>query len=233
MGGLRNAPFVDVDTAAAIGLGNVDNTSDADKPVSTAGASANALKANASAVSNVDNTSDADKPVSTAQQTALNLKANASAVSNITNTSDANKPVSTAQQTALNLKANASAVSNVTNTSDADKPVSTAQQTALDLKAVLPTFSKAANGYYKDNDSGIIYQWGITGSIAGNGNTTVTFPIAFPTALTYVGATRNDDSYTSGDEGSINAVLSSLTQSKLVNSASSTASTVTWLAVGY
>jgi len=54
---------------------------------------------------NVDNTSDANKPVSTAQQTALNAKADASAVSNIDNTSDANKPVSTAQQTALNLKA--------------------------------------------------------------------------------------------------------------------------------
>ena len=71
---------------------------------------------------NVTNTSDANKPVSTAQQTALNLKANLASptftgtVSGITkamvslgsvdNTADANKPVSTAQQTALNLKAN-------------------------------------------------------------------------------------------------------------------------------
>ena len=55
---------------------------------------------------NVDNTSDANKPVSTAQQTALNAKADASAVSNVDNPSAANKPVSTAQQTALNLKAN-------------------------------------------------------------------------------------------------------------------------------
>lgn len=68
---------------------------------------------------NVDNTSDADKPVSTAQQTALDAKAtttalntglagkaDATAISNIDNTSDADKPVSTAQQTALDLKAN-------------------------------------------------------------------------------------------------------------------------------
>ena len=55
---------------------------------------------------NVNNTSDANKPVSTAQQTALDAKADASAVSNVDNTSDANKPVSTAQQTALDLKAN-------------------------------------------------------------------------------------------------------------------------------
>ena len=50
---------------------------------------------------NVDNTSDADKPVSTAQQTALDLKADASAVSNVDNTSDADKPVSTAQSAAI------------------------------------------------------------------------------------------------------------------------------------
>jgi len=73
---------------------------------------------------NVNNTSDANKPVSTAQQTALNLKADATALSshtgntsnphsvtksqvglgNCDNTSDANKPISTATQTALNDK---------------------------------------------------------------------------------------------------------------------------------
>lgn len=74
---------------------------------------------------NVDNTSDVNKPVSTAQQTALNLKANLASptftgtVSGITkamvgltsvdNTADTAKPVSTAQQTALNLKANLAA----------------------------------------------------------------------------------------------------------------------------
>jgi hypothetical protein len=69
---------------------------------------------------NVDNTSDADKPVSTATQTALNLKAPLAdptftgtvsgitksmvGLGNVDNTSDANKPVSTATQTALDLK---------------------------------------------------------------------------------------------------------------------------------
>ena len=124
---------------------------------------------------NVNNTSDANKPVSTAQQTALDLKAplasptftgtvsgiTASMVGlgNVNNTSDANKPVSTAQQTALNLKANLASptftgtvsgitasmvgLGNVNNTSDANKPVSAAQQTALNLKANLasPTFT--------------------------------------------------------------------------------------------
>ncbi|QFG08695.1 minor tail protein [Arthrobacter phage Ingrid] len=72
-------------------------------------------------LSNVDNTSDASKPVSSATQTALNAKANSASpaftgtptgitkshvgLSNVDNTSDASKPVSTATQTALNGKA--------------------------------------------------------------------------------------------------------------------------------
>jgi len=71
---------------------------------------------------NVDNTSDANKPVSSATTTQLNLKAPLASptftgtVSGITkamvglgsvdNTTDVGKPVSTATQTALNLKAN-------------------------------------------------------------------------------------------------------------------------------
>jgi hypothetical protein len=139
-------------------------------------------------LSNVDNTSDANKPVSTAQQTALNAKEGTIAagttaqvwrgdktwvtadktlvgLGNVDNTSDANKPVSSATQTALNAKANLASptftgtvtlpsttnglsksnvgLSNVDNTSDASKPVSTAQQTALNAKAnsASPTFT--------------------------------------------------------------------------------------------
>lgn len=72
-------------------------------------------------LSNVTNTSDANKPVSTAQQTALNLKANLASptftgtvggitkamvgLGSVDNTTDANKPVSTAQRTAIDLTA--------------------------------------------------------------------------------------------------------------------------------
>lgn len=78
-------------TKSSVGLGNVDNTSDADKPISTATQSALDLKAPLASptftgtvsgitksmvgLGNVDNTADADKPVSTATQTALDLKA--------------------------------------------------------------------------------------------------------------------------------------------------------------
>lgn len=124
-------------------------------------------------LSNVDNTSDANKPVSTAQQAVLDLKAATSdltahtgntsnphgvtktqvGLGNVDNTSDANKPISTATQSALNLKAAASdltahtgntsnphgvtkaqvGLSNVDNTADSAKPVSTAQQAAIDV----------------------------------------------------------------------------------------------------
>ena len=78
------------------------------------------LTALANSVSNVNNTSDVDKPVSTAQQNALDLKANAAnpaftgtatgltksmvGLGSVDNTADTAKPVSTAQQTALNQK---------------------------------------------------------------------------------------------------------------------------------
>ena len=78
-------------TSAMVGLGNADNTSDADKPVSTAAQTALDLKAPLASptftgtvsgitsamvgLGNADNTSDANKPVSTAAQTALDLKA--------------------------------------------------------------------------------------------------------------------------------------------------------------
>ena len=80
-----------------VGLGNVDNTSDKDKPISTAtqnalnnkvpitrkinGYSLNAdvtLNKSDVGLGNVDNTSDKDKPISTATQQALDLKANKS-----------------------------------------------------------------------------------------------------------------------------------------------------------
>jgi len=128
-----------------IGLANVDNTSDANKPVSSATQTELNAKANSADFSNVDNTSDADKPVSTDTQTALNAKANSADFSNVDNTSDANKPVSTATQTALNAKANSDDFSNVDNTSDANKPVSTATQTALNAKANSADFSNVDN----------------------------------------------------------------------------------------
>ena len=218
-----------------VGLSNVDNTSDLNKPISTATQTALDLKANTSdltddlglkanlnsptftgtvsgitkamvGLGNVDNTSDASKPISTAMQSALDLKSNASEITtslaakaplnsptftgtvagitkamvglgNVDNTSDASKPISAATQDALNAKADAAAtqdalnakadatdvyhnlllkaplespaftgtvagisksmvgLANVDNTSDALKPISAATQDALNYKA--------------------------------------------------------------------------------------------------
>jgi hypothetical protein len=77
-------------TKSMVGLGNVDNTSDASKPVSTAAQTALDFKAPLASptftgtvsgitkdmvgLGNVDNTTDALKPISTATQTALDAK---------------------------------------------------------------------------------------------------------------------------------------------------------------
>jgi hypothetical protein len=134
-------------------------------------------------LSNVDNTSDANKPVSTATQTALDLKAPIASptftgtvsgvtkamvgLGNVDNTSDVNKPISSATQTSLDTKAPIASptftgtVSGITkamvglgdvdNTSDVNKPISSATQTALDTKAPLasPTFTGTVSGITK------------------------------------------------------------------------------------
>ncbi len=81
-------------TKAQVGLGNADNTSDVDKPVSTAQQAALDLKADQTDLDNHVN--DTTNPHSvTKTQVGLG---------NAENTSDANKPISTATQAALDLK---------------------------------------------------------------------------------------------------------------------------------
>jgi hypothetical protein len=152
-------------TKSMVGLGNVDDTSDASKPISTATQTALDLKlASATAAStyapiasptftgtvsgitktmvglgSVDNTTDAAKPISTATQTALDLKlASATAATTyetITNVA-LKAPIAspTFTGTVAGITSTMVGLGNVDNTSDANKPVSTATQTALDLK---------------------------------------------------------------------------------------------------
>src|SRR5205085_9811319 len=83
-------------TKSDVGLGNVDNTADASKPVSTAQAAADTVVANAAAAALASHTGNTSNPHAvTKSQVGLG---------NADNTSDANKPVSTAQQTALDAK---------------------------------------------------------------------------------------------------------------------------------
>lgn len=85
--------------SSAVGLGSVDNTSDANKPVSTAQATAIALKENAINAGTTAQYFRGDKTFQTLNSSAVGL-------GSVDNTSDANKPVSIATNTALNLKAN-------------------------------------------------------------------------------------------------------------------------------
>jgi hypothetical protein len=84
-------------TKSDVGLANVDNTSDANKPISTATATALSGKEPTITAGTTSQYYRGDKSFQTLDKSAVGL-------GNVDNTSDANKPVSTAQSTALSLK---------------------------------------------------------------------------------------------------------------------------------
>jgi hypothetical protein len=84
-------------TKSQVGLGNADNTSDADKPISTATQTALNAKEPTITAGTTSQYYRGDKTFQTLDKAAVGL-------SNVDNTSDANKPVSTAQATAIGLK---------------------------------------------------------------------------------------------------------------------------------
>ena len=137
---------------ADVGLGDVDNTSDLNKPISTATQTALDLKANASAITEL-----AQDAVNTAIVAGTGLdKAYDDVANTITIDIDSTVATLTGTQTLTNKTLTSPEINtptgitksdvglaNVDNTTDANKPVSTATQTALDLKANLsePTFT--------------------------------------------------------------------------------------------
>lgn len=120
-------------TKAAVGLGNVDNTSDANKPVSTAQAAALALKANTSSLGTA---------------AGLNTGTTAGTIP-LLGTGGVLPAVGGANLTGMNKSQ--VGLSNVDNTSDLAKPVSTLMQAALDLKASTSSLALVAtSGAYAD-----------------------------------------------------------------------------------
>jgi hypothetical protein len=106
-------------------------------------------------LSNVDNTSDANKPVSTATQTALNAKAPLASPTftgivtipsgaSISGFAPLASPTFTG--TVGGITAAMVGLGNVDNTSDANKPVSTATQTALNAKEPTITTLSVSRG---------------------------------------------------------------------------------------
>ena len=182
-GAITDAKIATGISPSKVGLGNVNNTSDLLKPISTATQTALDAKASSASLAlkapidaptftgtvsgitqtmvglgNVDNTTDALKPISTATQTALDLKATSSALSLKANATDL---ALKADITDLNLKAPIASptftgtvsgiskamvgLANVDNTTDLLKPVSTATQTALNLKVSLTGIETLTN----------------------------------------------------------------------------------------
>jgi hypothetical protein len=121
---------------------------------------------------NVDNTSDASKPVSTATQTALDSKqdldSDLTAIAGLSPSNDdviQRKAGAWTNRTPAQLKTDLALVKgdvglgNVDNTSDANKPISTATQTALDAKQPLDATLTALAGVTVAADK-VIYATG-------------------------------------------------------------------------
>ena len=134
-----------------VGLGNVDNTSDTSKPVSTATQTALDLKA---PLASPTFTGTVTIPTGASITAPTGLVKGDVGLGNVDNTSNATERAATATLTNKTLTSPVIntptgivkgdvGLGNVDNTSDASKPVSTATQTALDLKANLnsPTFT--------------------------------------------------------------------------------------------
>ena len=165
-------------TKSTVGLSNVDNTSDATKPISTATQTALDNKASTAVVTTTVNglMAFADKVKlngiatgATVNDTDANLKARAnhtgtqaiSTIVNLQTTLDTKEPTVTAGTTAQyyrgdkswqTLNKSAVGLANVDNTADADKPISTATQSALDTKAVNQVATAVASGLMSSTD---------------------------------------------------------------------------------
>jgi hypothetical protein len=146
---------------ANLGLGNVDNTADAAKPISTATQAALNLKANVADVN-----AALDLKASAAMLAAhmaitvdTSMLATKAALTDLNNYAPKASPTFTG--TVSGITKTMVGLGSVDNTSDAAKPVSTATQAALDLKAPLasPTFSgiTTATGYKIPNGTSFQY----------------------------------------------------------------------------
>ena len=100
-------------SATAAGIGSLDNTSDLDKPISTALQTALDAKEPTITLSDSTKYRRGDETWQTLDKSAVGL-------GNVNNTADLDKPISTATQTALNAKVDISDATNLTGNQDID-----------------------------------------------------------------------------------------------------------------
>ncbi len=174
-------------TKTQVGLGNVDNTSDANKPISTATQTALNLKANqtttytklevdAAIAGLVDS---APVALDTLNELAAALGDDANFSTTVTNSIATKAPLNspTFTGTVSGITATMVGLGNVNNTSDANKPVSTAQATAIGLKQntlVSGTNIKTVNSTTLLGSGDIVIPAGATGPTGPTGPTGAT-----------------------------------------------------------
>lgn len=136
-------------TKAQVGLGNVDNTSDMDKPISKA-----VQTALAGIVNDLDDhKNDTDNP--------HKVNKNQIGLGNVDNTSDANKPISTAAQAALDKKADLDENGKVP---AAQLPSYVDDVLEFDTKDEFP-ISGESGKIYVDTSTNLTYRWSGSGYI--------------------------------------------------------------------
>jgi len=95
------------------------------------------------------------------------------------------------------------------------------------------TASLVANGWWKDPDTGMITQWGTKSSSSG-GDVTITFPIAFPTAVLSVTGNAMTAASTAARFASFGTPTTTTVLMAIYNtSGAKQAANMIWIAVGY
>ncbi|WGZ51987.1 hypothetical protein MOG78_11285 [Enterobacter hormaechei] len=91
------------------------------------------------------------------------------------------------------------------------------------------TASKGSRGWFKDSNTGMIFQWGIE-SVSGATTRTFSFPVSFPTGCASLTVSNNIER-TAG-ENSMTGFIKSASQYSLSNTAA-TDRQLCWFAIGY
>ena len=190
---------------------------------------------------NVDNTTDLAKPISTATQTALDGKQtfdiDLSTLAALTATTD-NFIVSVSSAWASRTPAQVKttlALNNVDNTTDATKPVSTATQTALDLKGPIRRTVKADTttayaAILTDENQIVTLSNAASITVTLPSNSTVAFPIGSEVDFLWLGA--GQPTFAAGGGATVNGTPGLKLRAQYSAATAKKIATDTWVVIG-